>query len=61
MVAVSYADRGRPSTRRSRGLTFGTATADDRRKTRGQLGLARRAGLRRGAGAIIGAYVYFTG
>jgi len=60
MVAVSYVT-AMPSYEQIKGLTFGTATEEDRRETRASWGMREVLASLGILGCILGAYLYFTG
>ncbi len=60
MVAVSYAT-AEPDYQRMKGLTYGTATADDRAKTRASWDMRDVLSSAVVLAAILGAYLYFRG
>ena len=60
MVAVSYAT-AEPDYKRLKGLTYGTATADDRAKTRASWDMRDVLSSAVVLAAILGAYLYFRG
>jgi SSS family solute:Na+ symporter len=60
MVVVSYASSA-PREEQIRSLTFGTATEDDRRKTRDSWDWRDVLASAVVVGCILGAYLYFRG
>ena len=60
MIIVSYATAA-PDYAAIESLTFGTATDDDRRKTRQSWGWPELAGSAFVLAAILGGYLYFRG
>jgi SSS family solute:Na+ symporter len=60
MVVVSYATR-EPNYEKIQGLTFGTATSEDRRRTRASWSWVEVTASLVVAACIVGAYLYFRG